>query len=568
MHSGALIAGRYRLLDPIGSGSMGHVWHAQDERLHREVAVKIVDLAQASETVTVERFNSEVVAIARLNHPNVVTTFDAGVEDQLAYLVMELLHGESLAERLRRGPLPILAAARIGAEVGQALEAGHAVGVVHRDIKPGNVFLATTGAVKVLDFGIAESSGDGTDSPAALAVGTAAYMSPEQAMARRAGPASDVYSLGCLVYAMLCARPPFVGVTAVDVAQQHVNVAPVPLRQARPGVPSDLDSLVNAMLAKDVEARPSASDAAARLRRLASPTRSDADATAVLPAAGATAVLPAATAAATAVLPVVESAGPEATAVFPTLDAAPGATAVLPPTPPVQPLVTAPLPSSSQFPPVAPAMVRANQWTPPAASARPQFTAPPPGRPTVTTNRTPPGSPWFRRGVIGVLVAMLAVVLVGAAWLGLQKVASVVPTQPPATASPSKKATPTPTPTPKPTPTPTSKPTLVLPTMPTIQLPTMPPMPDPGRLALQGAVDTVSAALDSWSPETDAERAAKQQLTDSWATASDRILAGDKAKQALTQFSNQAKSLRNSKAISTADYATLTVALQAVGLLL
>lgn len=296
MHAGALIAGRYRLHHLIGAGSMGQVWQATDERLRREVAVKVVDLTQATGPVTAGRFEREVVATAQLNHPAIVTTYDGGTDGDLAYLVMELLDGRSLSAILHGGgPLPVREAVRIGGEVARALEATHLIGIVHRDIKPANVMLTNRGQVKVLDFGIAQLTAETAAEQATRDVlGTAAYMSPEQAQGGRAGAASDVYSLGCLLVAMVAGRPPFTGPHSIAIAQQQVSAPPPRLRQLRPGVPEALDALVAAMLAKDPAARPTAAAVAGTLGALTL-APAPPSATAVLPPS-ATAVLPPATA--------------------------------------------------------------------------------------------------------------------------------------------------------------------------------------------------------------------------------------------------------------------------------
>ena len=177
MRAGSLIAGRYRLEAPLGAGSMGQVWRARDERLQRAVAIKLVDLTSATGLVSSQQVQREVQAAAQLNHHAIVTMFDGGTDGDIAFLVMELLDGQSLAERLSRGPLPVSEALRVASEVGRALEATHLIGVVHRDIKPGNVMLAGNGRVKVLDYGIAQLVTDPTEAPGTPVIGTAAYMS-------------------------------------------------------------------------------------------------------------------------------------------------------------------------------------------------------------------------------------------------------------------------------------------------------------------------------------------------------------------------------------------------------
>lgn len=268
MRIGALLAGRYRLDAFLGAGSMGQVFRAFDERLERPVAVKVIDLAAATGPTSRARFEREALAAARLSHPHIVTTYDGGVDGDHAYLVMEIAGGQTLAELIAAGPLPIGQVARIGTAVAGALAATHRIGVVHRDIKPGNI-MVDGDQVKVLDFGIAQLASETTTLTGThAAIGTAAYMSPEQALGQRVGPASDVYALGCVLLAMLTGRPPFVGDHAVAVAQQQVSGTPPRVRSLRRDVPAGLDALVASMLDKDATARPDATQVASVLSEI------------------------------------------------------------------------------------------------------------------------------------------------------------------------------------------------------------------------------------------------------------------------------------------------------------
>lgn len=235
-----LLAGRYRLEHEIGAGGMGRVWRARDVRLDREVAVKTVDLAGVTDPSLAGRFQREIVLTARLTSPYTVTVFDGGLDGRTAYLVMELLRGESLAEAIsRRGPLSVGRALEVAREVTLGLAAAHAIGLVHRDIKPANVMLTDGGRVKLLDFGIAQLTGQADPhlTQPSMTIGTAAYMSPEQASGLRVDSATDLYALGCLITTMLAGRPPFDGDQPVVVAAHQINTAPPRLADLRPGVP-------------------------------------------------------------------------------------------------------------------------------------------------------------------------------------------------------------------------------------------------------------------------------------------------------------------------------------------
>ena len=248
-----LLAARYRLEREIGAGGMGRVWRARDIRLDREVAIKTVDLSGVRDPSLAGRFQREIVLTARLTSPYTVTVFDGGVDGSTAYLVMELLRGESLAELIaRRGPLGLTATLDVARQVTLGLAAAHAVGLVHRDIKPANVMLTEGGRVKLLDFGIAQLTGQADPHLTApsMTIGTAAYMSPEQAAGLRVDAATDLYALGCLIMTMMTGRPPFDGDQPVVVAGHQINSAPPRLNQRRPDVPQGLDALVAGLLAK------------------------------------------------------------------------------------------------------------------------------------------------------------------------------------------------------------------------------------------------------------------------------------------------------------------------------
>ncbi|HEX9312695.1 MAG TPA: protein kinase, partial [Actinomycetota bacterium] len=230
-----VLGGRYRLVRRIAAGGMGSVWEAEDTLLHRRVAVKVLSEALAEDGRFVERFRREARATAGLSHPNVAGVFDYVEDGDRPFLVMELIEGETLADRLaRQGRLPWREAAAIIEPAAAALEAAHRAGIVHRDVKPGNIMITRTGHVKVMDFGIAAATWAAPLTATGAAMGTATYISPEQASGKGAGPESDVYSLGVVLYEMLTGRPPFTRHTPVAVAMAHVRDVPLPVRQLVP----------------------------------------------------------------------------------------------------------------------------------------------------------------------------------------------------------------------------------------------------------------------------------------------------------------------------------------------
>ncbi len=283
------LADRYVLGTRIGAGGMGEVWRATDSVLDRQVAVKTIDLSRVSDESAAARFEREARVTAGMSHPGVVTVHDSGVEGDTAYLVMELLPGPTLSERMSEGPLPVEEVVEVGRQVSSALAAAHARGLVHRDIKPANVAYAADGRVRVLDFGITQLA-DSTDVPSLTAthtvMGTAEYLAPEQAMGGRVDGRADLYALGCVLYALLVGGPPFRGPTAVATMMMHANDAVPDVQEARPDTPNWLADLVSSLLAKDPEHRPSG--AAAVAAALTARTAPAAGATAVLPTTGTT----------------------------------------------------------------------------------------------------------------------------------------------------------------------------------------------------------------------------------------------------------------------------------------
>ncbi|MET9957351.1 serine/threonine-protein kinase [Streptomyces sp. NPDC006339] len=260
-----LIADRYRLGSVVGQGGMGEVWRATDELLGGPVAVKLMACVHANRSA-VARFALEARTAGGFDHPHVVGVRDFGTWEGRPFLVMELVEGGSLADELATGgPLGPERLAEVGAQVAAGLAGAHERGIVHRDIKPGNLLRAADGSVKIADFGIARF----VDDPAAALtttgqiMGTGAYLAPERAEGRSAVPASDVYSLGCVLYQLAVGRPPFQGDTATALLYQHVSARPVPPRDAGAVLPAALEEFLMRMLAKDPSLRPTAAEAAA-----------------------------------------------------------------------------------------------------------------------------------------------------------------------------------------------------------------------------------------------------------------------------------------------------------------
>jgi serine/threonine-protein kinase len=270
-----LIAGRYRLLEPLGRGAMSSVWLAQDEELERRVAVKM--LAPSADRA---RFEREARAAAALSHPNICGLYDYGEADGRPYMVLEYLPNGSLEERLQDGPLPDAEALRIATEMATGLAHAHERGLVHRDLKPANVLFDAEDRPKIADFGIARMGGSGTLTEAGTVLGTASYISPEQASGRPAGPASDVYSFGVILFRMLTGRLPFVSTNAMELVRMHRDDPPPSVAEFRGDAPARLESLAAAALAKDPADRPV--DGASLMRELRGGSGRDDDATMML----------------------------------------------------------------------------------------------------------------------------------------------------------------------------------------------------------------------------------------------------------------------------------------------
>jgi serine/threonine-protein kinase len=255
LEPGRLFDGRYRMIRRIGSGGMARVFLAEDMDLHREVAIKVLQDRYNEDAQFVERFAREARAAAGLNHPNIVAIYDRGQADGSYYIAMEYLDGETLKDViLREGPLPERRAIDIALQLLAALRFAHRREVIHRDVKPHNVMVLRDGRVKVADFGIARA-GDSEMTEAGSIVGTAQYLSPEQARGQHVGPESDLYSVGVVLYEMLTGRVPFTGDSAVAIAMKHVQEPPVPPRQIVPAIPAELEAVVLRAMAKDPSRR-------------------------------------------------------------------------------------------------------------------------------------------------------------------------------------------------------------------------------------------------------------------------------------------------------------------------
>jgi eukaryotic-like serine/threonine-protein kinase len=291
---GELISGRYRLQAVLGRGGMATVWRGVDERLGRRVAVKLLDRADTADLAMLQRFDREARTAGGLTHPNIVAVYDVGSDNGAPYLVMELIDGSTLAALLAGGALPIDQAVDVARQICDALAIAHAQGVVHRDIKPANILLTLNGTVKVCDFGIARLTHQQTDLTAQhTAIGTSAYMAPEQASGAGVDARTDLYSLGCVLYAMFTGHPPFTGDNPLTVMWQHQHQLAPSVASVRPDIPADLDTLIIRLLAKNPADRPAtATEVRDRLPARAESMTADAQPTRALPVVSPTRTLP------------------------------------------------------------------------------------------------------------------------------------------------------------------------------------------------------------------------------------------------------------------------------------
>src|ERR1700727_2391566 len=269
--------GPYEIESPLGAGGMGEVYRARDTRLDRTVAIKVLPHHLSSNSDLRQRFEREARAISSLNHPRICTLHDVGHQDGIDFLVMEYLEGESLADRLRKGPLPLKETLKIGVEICEALEAAQKAGIIHRDLKPANVMLTKNGA-KLMDFGLAKTAAKGPSqagsapllsaaktmseatplSPltsAGMVIGTIQYMSPEQIEGKEADARSDLFALGAVLYEMATGRRPFDGKSKLSLASSILERDPAPIRTIKPLTPAAFERVVSSCLAKNPDDR-------------------------------------------------------------------------------------------------------------------------------------------------------------------------------------------------------------------------------------------------------------------------------------------------------------------------
>lgn len=254
LEPGRVLGGRYRLVREIARGGMGTVWEADDPLLARHVAVKTLDPMIGRDETVRARFRREAVTAAAVTHQNIVGTYDTGEDDGVAYIVMELVHGITLRQLIDRdGALPVPEAADIAYQVADALAVAHARGLVHRDVKPGNVLVQPDGRVKVTDFGIAKAADSGGEelTRTGMVVGTARYLAPEQVDGRVVDERVDIYSLGLVLYEMLCGRAPFEADTDIATAVARLTAPPSPIRLECPAVSPGLEIVIDRALARD-----------------------------------------------------------------------------------------------------------------------------------------------------------------------------------------------------------------------------------------------------------------------------------------------------------------------------
>jgi serine/threonine protein kinase len=268
--------GPYEIVAPLGAGGMGEVYRAHDERLRRDVAIKVVTAARADDPDHVRRLEQEGQTLGSLNHPNILAVYDIGTRDGALYVVSELLEGETLREHLAAGPIPLPAALDIAVQIGVGLAAAHERGIVHRDLKPENIFLTRDGRVKILDFGLAKvtsNSGDGETvtfaTAAGVVLGTAGYISPEQVRGLAADHRSDVFAFGAVLYELFSGQRAFQRGSMIETMSATLTADPAPMATSDVSLSPALEAVVRRCLAKEPGARyQSAKDVAFTLEQI------------------------------------------------------------------------------------------------------------------------------------------------------------------------------------------------------------------------------------------------------------------------------------------------------------
>ena len=253
--SGAVLAGKYRIVEIVGRGGMGVVYKAEDTKLHRLVALKFLPSEMARNQAARERFVVEARAAAALSHPNICTIHEIHDEEETPFIEMEYIEGRTLKKRIREYPLGVSEVVDLAIQVAEALEEAHRRGIIHRDIKSSNIMVTDRGQAKVMDFGLAEVAGETLHTREGSTLGTVAYMSPEQARGEQVDQRTDLWSFGVVLYEMLSGRMPFTGDKDASILYSVVHEEAKSLKDVCPGLSSEVQQIVNRALKKDVKAR-------------------------------------------------------------------------------------------------------------------------------------------------------------------------------------------------------------------------------------------------------------------------------------------------------------------------